>query len=325
MSPSAPGCARDDQSHPLTGAVQQCGRDLQNTVPSAVSSCALTSRPGGFRLYNSTIPRISLLLVPLPLPPPATVVRVLLAHAGAVTSADHQAVRTSKVVAAVAPPSGSVSFSDRRRLGPRQILPIEHQQDARAGAWRRWPRAKLNPPRGPLPCSLSVLRLLSCHRRSRRAMSTTIASTSLIRVQVQPANSGARCLGVLGSRCALCDPQAVAITPHPSPLLPRWDPAPPRHQGLVDGIVEAPRLLRIVGASAGGLLEPTNPPVIRRHHPFVGIARSLSSRPRRRRAWPRKRRQLLTINSCAAARRTRRRAVRAPRGCSGDAAANVGG
>ena len=225
----------------------------------------------------------------------------------------------------MAPPSGSVSFSDRRRLGPRQILPIEHQQDARAGAWRRWPRAKLNPPRGPLPCSLSVLRLLSCHRRSRRAMSTTIASTSLIRVQVQPANSGARCLGVLGSRCALCDPQAVAITPHPSPLLPRWDPAPPRHQGLVDGIVEAPRLLRIVGASAGGLLEPTNPPVIRRHHPFVGIARSLSSRPRRRRAWPRKRRQLLTINSCAAARRTRRRAVRAPRGCSGDAAANVGG
>ena len=220
----------------------------------------------------------------------------------------------------MAPPSGSVSFSDRRRLGPRQILPIEHQQDARAGAWRRWPRAKLNPPRGPLLCSLSVLRLLSCHRRSRRAMSTTIASTSLIRVQVQPANSGARCLGVLGSRCALCDPQAVAITPHPSPLLPRWDPAPPRHQGLVDGIVEAPRLLRIVGASAGGLLEPTNPPVIRRYHPFVGIARSLSSRPRRRRAWPRKRRQLLTINSCAAARRTRRRAVRAPRGCSGDAA-----
>ena len=55
---------------------------------------------------------------------------------------------------------------------------------------------------------------------------------------------------------------------------------------LVDVIVEAPRLLRIVGASAGGLLEPTNPPVIRRHHPFVGIARSLSSRPRRRRAWP---------------------------------------
>ena len=33
-------------------------------IPSAVSSCALTSRPGGFRRYNSTIPR--LLLVPLP-------------------------------------------------------------------------------------------------------------------------------------------------------------------------------------------------------------------------------------------------------------------
>ena len=45
------------------GAVQQCGRDLQPKYP-APSPRALTSRPGGFRRYNSTIPR--LLLVPLP-------------------------------------------------------------------------------------------------------------------------------------------------------------------------------------------------------------------------------------------------------------------
>ena len=47
------------------GAVQQCGRDLQPKYP-APSPRALTSRPGGFRRYNSTTPRLSLLLVPFP-------------------------------------------------------------------------------------------------------------------------------------------------------------------------------------------------------------------------------------------------------------------
>ena len=73
---SAPGCPRDDQSHPRTGGGAAVRPGPSTKIPSAVSSCALASRPGGFRRYNSTIPRLSLLLVPL-------LVRVRLAHRSA--------------------------------------------------------------------------------------------------------------------------------------------------------------------------------------------------------------------------------------------------